>query len=280
MTDAAGGIPPGYGRVRAAGAEAIVWDGASAVVAAALDQEGALSGWAARQPGARSLRGRGIVHVLPAPVAGPDAREAWAVRHYRRGGVAGPWLGDRYLSLGARRPEIELRASAAARSRGIATPAVVAAAWYPSGLFYRADLVTEMVPDATTLAHDLFESARPSQSARSAALRAAGRLVARLAECGIRHPDLNAMNLLTDRHPSTPTLWVLDLDRAGIAEGPDERAGRPMLSRLERSLAKLGRAYGSPLPEREWSALREGFADEGVPEEESATDAPPGESRG
>jgi hypothetical protein len=78
------------------------------------------------------------------------------VRHYQRGGAVGPILGDRYLSLGRYRPLCETVASLEARERGISTPAVVAGIVYPAGIFYRADLVTEEIPNAVAVAGPLW----------------------------------------------------------------------------------------------------------------------------
>jgi 3-deoxy-D-manno-octulosonic acid kinase len=206
---------------------------------------------------ARATRGRGELHVVRAAVVGPDRRERWAVRHYRRGGAVASYLGDRYLAVGATRPEVEIRASVAARARGVRTPAVVAGAWYHAGPFYRADLVTELVPGATTLADALFSAPRGAAAERW--LAAAGRLARELGEAGIGHVDLNARNILEGTDSPAAGPWVIDLDRATVEGRTGIEAARPMLARLERSLRKIGATSGRPLSGAEWAALRAGF---------------------
>lgn len=279
----------GYARRSVAGAEALALPEVIDWLSDLLASGRTLHGWASSESGGDTFSGRGTVHAAPAPMRGPDDRDRWAVRHYRRGGAIARALGDRYLAVGRVRPVAEAAASAAARARGVPTPAVVAAAWYPGGLFYRADIATELVPDASSLAEVLFDGplTRPGggsnergggsrdasaagpaadsgggpaaeSNARRAALGAAGRLVRRLAGRGLRHADLNAMNILlpTDRRGDEDA-WVVDLDRARIGADRPVDPG-PMLARLERSLTKLGTDRGRPLDPAEWSALRDG----------------------
>jgi 3-deoxy-D-manno-octulosonic acid kinase len=269
--------------VEGAGAEAFAWQSALPWLEEALADLGSgsleartLHAWAAArgvEVASGGLVGRAPVHAVPAPVSGPDGREAWAVRRYRRGGLAAPLFGERYLLLGQPRPERELVASVLARERGVRTPAVVAGATYreggPGRPFYRADLVTELVPGAPSLAAALFDadaSAPPPERVR--ALRRAGRLVRTLARAGVVHADLSAGNVLVG--PAEEDTWVVDLDRCRVLERATERhpgrdtrvLGARMLRRLERSLAKLGAQTGRPLAGVEWVALREGYAEE------------------
>jgi tRNA A-37 threonylcarbamoyl transferase component Bud32 len=275
-------VPVGYAHRERGQAEGLALAAAADWLGDALDTAGTLEAWAravglvpedsstavsdpdsdsdaaaetATHP--RTTRGRGELHVVRAVVVGPDRRERWAVRHYRRGGAVASYLGDRYLAVGATRPEVEIRASVAARARGVRTPAVVAGAWYHAGAFYRADLVTELVPGATTLADALFSAPRPA--ARERSLAAAGRLVRELGEAGIGHVDLNAGNILEGTDSPAAGPWVIDLDRATVEGRTGIEAARPMLARLERSLRKFGTTSGRPLSGAEWAALRAGF---------------------
>src|SRR5690606_34777374 len=191
--------------------------------------------------------------------AGPDGRARWAVRHYLRGGAVASWLGDRYLAAGPPRPLWELRASVAARIRGVRTPAVVAGAVYRSGALYRADLVTELVPDAVDLAGALFARRSPAgkgrciggvaaespgaagagaEGDRSAALHAAGLLLGHAARSGILHVDLNAKNVLVRATEGGQEAWLIDLDRCRVRAGGGDADAAVMLRRLERSLTK------------------------------------------
>lgn len=267
---------PGYERVRRGGVEAFAWHAVLPWLESVLSEAGSrwtVHAWAARRsserPDAGPPGGRAPVHVVAAPAPGPDGRAAWVVRRYRRGGLAAPLLGERYVRLGPPRPERELTASALARARGIRTPAVVAGATYrgggASGLLYRAELVTELVPGAASLAAALFGPDAFAPPDRVRALAQAGRLVRDLAEAGLAHADLNAGNVLVGG--AGEDAWVVDLDRCrvlaparepGSVRDTGARAAT-MLRRLERSLAKLGRATGRPLAATEWTALRAAF---------------------
>ena len=248
-------LPPGYEPVSVEGVEAFAWAPAADWLDALLREGETLHGWSRRQ-GTDGRRGRGPVHLVAAPVAGPDGAAQWAVRHYRRGGAAAPLLGDRYWAAGRTRPERELDASLHARVRGVRTPAVVAGAVYRSGSsgtagFYRADLATEMVPGARTLAECLRDA-----SFATVALRRAGALVRALERAGVLHADLNAGNVVLDEGGQA---WAVDLDRARHLSRRSAGAARTMLARLERSLRKLGGEVGSGSLDGALHALRAGF---------------------
>ena len=193
---------------------------------------------------------------VPAPVTGPESRERWVVRHYHRGGAMAPTLGDRYLSWGRDRPLHELRASQASRLRGIPTPAIVAGALYPHGLFYRADLITEEIPDAADLAAILFTDAR-NDVAPAEALSVVSRLIRTMAEAGLRHQDLHAKNVVLTGEAGDLEAHLVDLDRCN----PLRHRGRSatMRTRLKRSLRKLEAKTGRPLPPDAWRALSDGM---------------------
>jgi hypothetical protein len=172
------------------------------------------------------------------------------------------FLGERYARRGEARPLIELRASVEARARGVPTPAVVAGALYPAGLFYRADIATELIPEGHSLADRLWGPGPPAGGAADALARA-GRLTRALEDAGVLHADLNARNVLVGAGADLPAAHVVDLDRCRVLPlGAHPRRG-PMRRRLERSLRKLGGRHGQPLTEPQWEALRAGFGAEG-----------------
>jgi 3-deoxy-D-manno-octulosonic acid kinase len=189
----------------------------------------------------RTHSGRGIV-----PIARIDG-SLLAFRHYHRGGVVAALLRDRYARLGEPRPLRELLVSEGARGRGVPTPRVVAGAVYARGPFYSADLVTEYVDDAVSLAAAVLEEAGPG---RYAGLAAASRLAERMARAGLHHPDLNATNILLTTDGQGARAHVLDLDRARLTSG-GSTAGAPMRSRLVRSLRKLAATAGQSMTEPE-----------------------------
>lgn len=216
-------------------------------------------------PDAHHLEGRNLVHVIRARPTGDTAAQGlrWAVRHYVRGGRLAPLvLGDRYLKRDPPRPFVEARSSLQVEARGIPTPKVLAAAAYPTGLFYRADLVTEFVPDSSDMVQTLFGKARKGLSGtldRREGMRAGGRLIRAMAREGIHHPDLHAGNILLQWTGSMPKAHVLDLDRLTVRTGAQETSPESMYRRLRRSIRKWERRTGLQLTEREWEELRAGI---------------------
>lgn len=207
-------------------------------------EHGTLAAAAALQPGAETLTGRGVVHIVPSPAGAGD----WAVRHYHRGGAVASLLGDRYLRLGTPRPVREMGMGRALEAAGIPTPRHVGGAVYPDGVWYRGDLVTEYVPDSRDLAAVLFGDAPAAPATRfdpAAAMRAAGSLVRRLHDGGVVHRDLNLKNILiagpepgVSGDTDALRALVLDLDRASLRSRVGERARRRMLDRFWRSARK------------------------------------------
>ena len=250
----------GYEAYSGVGARGFVLSAGADWLAATLEAGNTLHEWAAGHDHVVSFTGRGAVHAVPAPTLGPDRRDRWAVRHYRRGGAVARYLGDRYLVAGDSRPMRELKASAEARKRGVPTPAVVAGASYSAGLFYRADLATELIPDAASLAELLFGN-NDSQVDVEKALHVAGKVVRRLEETRVLHPDVNAGNILLRNQLGETEAHVIDLDRCNIlaldAAGPHHF----MRARLERSLRWLADRHAIELSDGCWRALRDGFGE-------------------
>ena len=238
--------------------QGFVWSAGADWLAATLAEGNTLHEWAAGHARVVSFTGRGAVHAVPAPTCGPDGRDHWAVRHYHRGGAVARYLDDRYLVAGDSRPVRELKASVEARKRGVPTPAVVAGATYSAGLFYRADLATELVPDAVSLSELLFGNS-DSQVDVEKALHVAGKVVRRLEETRVLHADVNAGNILVRNHLGETEAHVIDLDRCNVLtrEAPGPR--HFMRERLERSLRRLSRRHAVELGDGCWRALRDGF---------------------
>jgi 3-deoxy-D-manno-octulosonic acid kinase len=223
-----------------------------------LTAGGTVHAWAATHPQLRELAGRGRVYSVPAPARGPDDRDRWVVRHYLRGGAVARFLTDRYVAVGRPRPMVEACASVEARARGIPTPAAVAGAVYFAGPFYRADLVTEEIPDAADLARVLF-GPQPTPIEDEAALAASGRLVRSLERAGLLHPDLNAKNIVLRGERASPRAHLVDLDRCCARTLGIPAPAFPMRRRLERSLRKFEVRTGRKLSAEAWVALRSGY---------------------
>jgi len=183
--------------------------------------------WRGRDAVTAELGGRGQALALITPFG--DA----VLRRYQRGGMVRHLTRRHYLYTGAARtrPFAEWRVTRRLRQLEIPVPQPLAAAFERHGATYCGALLTRRIPDARPLTQ-----AAPDM--RASDWRHLGELLGRAAGAGLRHPDLNAGNILID---DDRRFWLLDFDRATIARralGPG-----PMIDRLERSLAKLDIAH-------------------------------------
>ena len=174
------------------------------------------------------------------------------LRHYRRGGLVGRVNRDRYLWQGEddTRSFREFRLLHELAGRGLRVPQPLAAGYTRDGLFYRADLLTAMVPMTKTLAQRIAGDF-PSPSTWERLGATLGRFHAE----GVFHADLNAHNVLIDHQHD---VWLIDFDR-GELRTPDRAWQRANLQRLQRSLHKLGAPSHARFAEA-WGALVRGYA--------------------
>lgn len=183
--------------------------------------------WRRRDAVTDEFGGRGKALAVDTP-AGPAV-----LRRYLRGGMMRHVNRDRYLFGGeaTTRPFAEWRVTRALHRAGLPVPEPLAAAFEREGPFYRAGLMTRRIPGARPLT-EIAAGLEPAD------WRRIGGMLGRFAEAGLRHPDINATNVLIDEAGAP---WLLDFDRARIVEGAFDPG--PMLGRLQRSLAKLGIEY-------------------------------------
>ncbi len=190
-----------------------------------------------------AFRGRGDLLRIPLNQAGPDCA---LVRHYRRGGLLGRLLGDRYW--GAGRFFEEARVTERARALGVAAPAVLGVrAEKVMCRWYRGDFATREITGSRDLAFYLQRwrdtGEVPADPLRSSLARKLGELLRRMHDAGIVHADLNVKNLLVRIEPACPDgvqAFVVDLDKARICPSVPARLRAENLLRLYRSLEKQG----------------------------------------
>ncbi|QKT03221.1 3-deoxy-D-manno-octulosonic acid kinase [Ectothiorhodospiraceae bacterium 2226] len=206
--------------------------------------------WQAQGGATSEARGRGSVSFVR------DVERVYVLRHYRRGGLFGPLLGDHYLWTGLARTRAwrEFQLLAEMYRAGLPVPRPVAAQVVRAGLRYRADLLTEAIAEARPLA-DLWRlDAVPDE-----AWPRIGACLRRFHRSGIYHADLNAHNVLL----AGDQVYVLDFDR-GRRRPPGAWQARN-LQRLQRSLRKLAPSDVEGRLSRPWQALLAGYRADSAP---------------
>jgi hypothetical protein len=186
-------------------------------------------------PSRRKLYSHGrVTHFSYQPA---DAPGRVFVRHATRGGLIGTLLGGLYAGVG--RPLRELRAAAVARTAGVGVPEPLAVlVTRVLGPFCRFTVITREVENAQDLL--TFASGPDSHEKREVLGRVADEM-RRLHESGVYHADLTMKNILL----SGKAVYIIDLDKAMLAAGRNERLDMMNLSRLNRSIVKLLGTHGT-----------------------------------
>lgn len=191
-----------------------------------------LSEVARRHPQSRRFHGRQPVFAAPFPREG-----MLVVRTCAHGGWWGRLAGDLYR--GPSRVLREIRAGERLLGMKIPTPRIEAVIFYPAGPFCRIEVVTRLVPESLDLVECLAR--RPAPGQRTKILLAVRKLLGQLGRCGVRHPDLNARNILLSPSPHGWIAHLLDVDAVSLEEPSRPSTDRANRNRLLRSLFKRSR---------------------------------------
>lgn len=173
------------------------------------------------------------------------------LRHYRRGGLLGKVISDRYLgsSLENSRPYREWKLLGKCLELGLPAPRPAAIRLSRGMGFYQGDLLTHEIEEASPLSGLL--KAAPLGEKR---WRGVGEMIRKFHDHGILHSDLNAANILLREDE----VFLIDFDKAQTRE-----AGKwtdSNLERLERSLNKWLRLENIfHFTQADWQALNEGY---------------------
>lgn len=189
----------------------------------------------------REAKGRGAAWFI-------NQGSGWVLRHYRRGGLIGRVIADRYLWTGEEQTRAfrEWRLLHTLHAQELPVPRPVAAHVERQGLFYRADLITEAIADTETLAQRLAREAMPDE-----AWQRLGRFLTRFSTAGVVHADLNAHNVLCR---SDGEFFLIDFDRGRLTT--DRAQTHRGVRRLKQSLDKLARlSTGFHFSPAHWQTL-------------------------
>jgi 3-deoxy-D-manno-octulosonic acid kinase len=209
--------------------------------------------WKERHELDGEARGRGTVHFIL------HGGTRLVLRHYRRGGLIARVSKDRYFWRGEQqtRSFSEWQLTYHLHRAGLPVPAPIAARYQRSGLFYRADLITERIENSEPLAQRLLKG--PLSLTQWIAV---GRCIRRFHDAGVCHADLNAHNILL-----TPEqVYLIDFDRGTL-----RKRGwwaDTTLVRLYRSLEKVTLlAAPESFSDQDWHSLLAGYRESaGLPQ--------------
>ncbi len=170
--------------------------------------------------------GRGRVHQVR------NDQGAFLLRHYYRGGLMARLIRDRFWvqRLPRSRAMAEFLLLGQLCARDLPVPRACAARQVRRGLlFYSADILVVLIPQARDVAHLLHHG----QTLSAEQWQRLGRAVRQLHEEQVFHSDLNCHNLMFD---DAGQAWIVDFDKCGFRVGDDWKADN--LARLLRSLRK------------------------------------------
>ena len=179
--------------------------------------------------------------------------EPMVLKHYYRGGLVASFLKDQYLGFDVEntRSFKEWRLLKQLREFDLPVPEAVAARAVKGPAYFRADLITEEIEDARTLADILSAESLPAVSWQQV-----GACIKRFHARDVYHADLNARNILLT---AAGQIYLIDFDNSYIRSG-SESWKDANLTRLHRSLMKFKKNKpGFNFEEEDWSSLLEGY---------------------
>ena len=174
------------------------------------------------------------------------------LKHYYRGGLVASFLKDQYLGFDVEKTRSfkEWRLLKQLRDFDLPVPEAVAARAVKGAGYFRADLITEKIEDARTLADVLG-----SKKLDAASWQQVGACIKQFHAHDVYHADLNARNILL----AAGQVYLIDFDNSYIRSGSDAWK-QANLARLHRSLMKFKNNQSIfNFEEDDWSSLLEGY---------------------
>jgi len=169
------------------------------------------------------------------------------LRHYLRGGLVSKISQDNYFfkSLQSCRSISEFNILNQLCTLGLPVPAPAAAQVIRRGFTYKADLLTQRIPNAK----DLVQILKVTQDKQF--YQTLGQTIALFHQHGVYHADLNIQNILQDVNNK---FWLIDFDRAKRLK-PKLKWQLSNLNRLKRSFEKEKVRFGIKWKESDWDIL-------------------------
>ena len=176
---------------------------------------------------------------------------AAALRHYRRGGLFGRIVKDNYFFAGweKTRSIAEFNLLNELQKAQVNVPRPIAARSIRKNALYRADLISEKIPNARDLVAILQTAALPKDNYIKI-----GEQIRKMHQCQVNHTDLNIHNILIDDNEK---VWIIDFDKCKKQSG--EAWKKKNLQRLLRSFNKEVGKREIQWREDDWLALLKGY---------------------
>tara|TARA_R110000737_G_scaffold123766_1_gene155868 strand:+ start:20225 stop:20980 length:756 start_codon:yes stop_codon:yes gene_type:complete len=208
--------------------------------------------WQTRNAIVGSAQGRGTTWFI-ATKNSADKMRNWVLRHYYRGGLVGKIINDQYLYTGMAntRAAREFSLLKSMRALDLPAPKPVAFRIIKNGLFYRADLLSSRIENASDLVAILSK-----QVIDELLWQKIGKVIKSFHQQGIYHHDLNAHNILLDDNDK---VWLIDFDR-GEQRSQQIKWPEDNMARLLRSFHKESNKIANfKWSEKNWQALLNGY---------------------
>lgn len=176
------------------------------------------------------------------------------LRHYHRGGLFSKANRDKFVYTGIYKTRgfQELQILDFLRYHQLNVPNPVAARIIKQGAFYRADIITEAIPDAQEL-HEMLKLHEVDTSLWTKI----GETLGRLHKLNVRHDDINVKNILITK---AGEVVLIDFDKCRKQDTGNWKSAN--LARFYRSLIKQ---YNKHKPyyfeQSNWESLQSGYVD-------------------
>lgn len=202
----------------------VIWFDESLISPKMVKQAFKVEYWQQQNKIIGSATGRGTTWFVELP-----SMQA-ALRHYRRGGLFGKLVEDSYIYTGdeSTRSYQEFELLNWLIESGVNVPRPIAARVVKNGLIYKADLLSEKVPNARDLVAVLQENALPKEMYLKIGIE-----VRKMHAAQVNHTDLNIHNILIDEQGK---VWIIDFDKCFQKQG--ESWKQDNWNRLLRSFKK------------------------------------------
>lgn len=204
--------------------------------------------WASQSAIMGFAEGRGTTFFIQ------HADRDYVLRHYRRGGMITRVSPDQYVWTGLRRTRAwrEWHLLARMQEMELPVPQPVAVQVVRHGMLYSADIMTQRINQANTLADELGRHALTGKNWQEL-----GKTIRRFHRHGVWHADLNANNVLLNDNKQ---IFLIDFDRGRLRQ-PTRQWQQANLDRLKRSLLKLrSRAESFHFDDSDWQHLLAGYS--------------------